>query len=108
MSINIASENHSRIREVECWRRDVENCNYGEGGSNPDEVERDGKDHYEPDGINWCLSVGVDLGPETDVTSVKESVEEGITYPENGRAPSREKAYAIRVSASIAEQPVKN
>jgi hypothetical protein len=27
---------------------------------------------------------------------------------ENGRAPSREKAYAILVSASIAEHPVKN
>ena len=27
---------------------------------------------------------------------------------ENGRAPSRAKAYAIRVSANIAEHPVKN
>jgi hypothetical protein len=30
------------------------------------------------------------------------------TYLENGSAPSREKAYAILVSASIAEHPVKN
>jgi hypothetical protein len=29
-------------------------------------------------------------------------------YEENGRASSRAKAYAIRVSASMAEQPVKN
>jgi hypothetical protein len=29
-------------------------------------------------------------------------------YLENGKAPSLAKAYAILVSASIAEQPVKN
>lgn len=31
-----------------------------------------------------------------------------VNYEENGRASSRAKAYAIRVSASMAEQPVKN
>jgi hypothetical protein len=92
MSIDIASENHSCIREVERWCRDVENGNYGKGRSNPDEIKCDGKDHYEPDGINWCLSVGVDFGPETEDASAKESEDEGKTYPENGRAPSREKA----------------
>lgn len=37
-----------------------------------------------------------------------DSWEIGGTYRENGRASSREKAYAILVSASIAEHPVKN
>lgn len=31
-----------------------------------------------------------------------------ISYFENGKASSRAKAYAIRVSANMAEQPVKN
>lgn len=42
------------------------------------------------------------------VTAAPKETKNSATYPENGNASSRAKAYAIRAFASMAEQPVKN
>jgi len=59
------------------------------------------------------VRVRIYLAPEAEVRSAGYSQRpseggEGLGYSENGKPPSRENAYAIRVHASMAEMPVKN
>ena len=65
MGVNVASEDDGGIGEIEGGGCDVEDSDDSEGRANANEVESDGEEDDEPDGIYGCLSIGVDFRPES-------------------------------------------
>ena len=109
-------EDDGNIREIKSRCRDIEDRDDRLRGANADEIEADTGEDDEPDSVDGGAGVGAYLAPETGFATYQDRFHCGIpsrkemggTYPENGKASSRAKAYAILVSASMAEQPVKN
>lgn len=105
------SENNGDIRQIERRCRDIENGRRRLRGANSDAVETDAEEYHEPDCVNRCMRVLVDFRPDTVRgvrTFSKDASVLGMSHCEKGKASSLANAYAILVSASIAEQPVKN
>ena len=112
MLIDQMRNNDRDIREIERWRRNIEDRNNRLRRPDPNQIEADTKDHNQPNGINRRMRISIDPTPKaTQPISPlphRTTATPTSTYLENGNASSLANAYAILVSASMAEQPVKN
>ena len=105
-------EDYRDVREVERRRGDTEDRGGGLGGADGDGVEGYAGCYDEPDSVEGCVGFWVDLREGSVLycmLALSLLLIMGMgAYEENGNASSLANAYAIRVSANIAEQPVKN
>lgn len=58
--VDVTCQDNGDIREVECWRSNVEYGDYGLRAADADAVECDGEEDHKPDRIDGCISEGID------------------------------------------------
>ena len=55
----------SNVRQIESRGRDVEDRYHRLCGANTNAIQTDAKENNEPNGVDWSVSVCVDLTPES-------------------------------------------
>lgn len=103
-------DNNSDVANIQGRSGNVEDGGDGKRASNTDEIEAAAEGDHEPDSVHRRMRIMIDFAPESEivVSSCAMILAKSVTYSENGKAASREKAQAILAFASIAVQPVKN
>ncbi len=58
------------VTDIQCGSRDVENSSDGQGTTNANEIQAAAEGNHEPDSVDWSMSKGVNLAPESVLSLV--------------------------------------